>query len=148
MSWKQTTLGEVIDLKRGFDLPSSERKDGAYRVYSSSGQTGTHAIPAVSGPCVITGRYGTIGNVYFSADDCWPLNTSLYSTDFKGNNPRFIYHLLRRCHGGSTQPQAPYQESTATTLIYVRSAFPTWKRRPPSRLFSMPLTRRLKPTLS
>lgn len=65
MSWKQTTLGEIVNLKRGFDLPASKRIEGPYPIYSSSGQTGTHNEAAANGPCVITGRYGTIGQVFF-----------------------------------------------------------------------------------
>ncbi len=95
MSWTQKTLGEIVNLKRGFDLPSSSRVDGPYPVFSSSGQTGTHSEAAVKGPCVITGRYGTIGQVFYSDAACWPLNTSLYSTEFKGNNPKFVYYLLK-----------------------------------------------------
>ena len=95
MSWTQKNLGEIVNLKRGFDLPSSSRVDGPYPVFSSSGQTGTHSEAAVKGPCVITGRYGTIGQVFYSDAACWPLNTSLYSTEFKGNNPRFVYYLLK-----------------------------------------------------
>ncbi len=95
MSWTQKTLGEIVNLKRGFDLPSSSRVDGPYPVFSSSGQTGTHSEAAVKGPCVVTGRYGTIGQVFFSDAACWPLNTSLYSTDFKGNDPKFVYYLLK-----------------------------------------------------
>ncbi len=104
-------LGEVVDLKRGFDLPVSARINGPYAVYSSSGKTGTHAVSAVEGPCVITGRCGTIGNVYFSSAACWPLNTSLYSTDFKGNNPHFIYHLLK------TVPWREYTTASAVPVI-------------------------------
>lgn len=95
MSWTQKTLGEIVNLKRGFDLPSNSRVDGPYPVFSSSGQTGTHSEAAVKGPCVVTGRYGTIGQVFFSDAACWPLNTSLYSTDFKGNDPKFVYYLLK-----------------------------------------------------
>lgn len=95
MSWTQKTLGEIVNLKRGFDLPSSNRINGPYPVFSSSGQTGTHSEAAVKGPCVVTGRYGTIGQVFFSDAACWPLNTSLYSTDFKGNDPKFVYYLLK-----------------------------------------------------
>ena len=47
------------------------------------------------GPGVVTGRYGTLGEVYFLQDDFWPLNTTLYVRDFKGNDPRFISYLLR-----------------------------------------------------
>ena len=108
MSWKQTTLGEIVNLKRGFDLPASKRIEGPYPIYSSSGQTGTHSEAAANGPCVITGRYGTIGQVFFSDKSCWPLNTSLYSTDFKGNDPRFVYYLLKTI---------PWQEYTTASAV-------------------------------
>ncbi len=49
----------------------------------------------VKGPGVITGRYGTIGQVYFVEDDFWPLNTTLYVRDFKGNDPKFISYFLK-----------------------------------------------------
>ena len=95
MSWRETTLGEITNLKRGFDLPKSQRLQGDVPVYSSSGITGSNSTAAVEGPCVITGRYGTIGEVFFSSGPCWPLNTALYSTEFNGNNPRFVYYLLQ-----------------------------------------------------
>ena len=93
--WSSVPLGDVVELKRGYDLPRKDREDGPYPVYSSSGISGCHCMPAVEGPCVITGRYGTIGEVYFSPGACWPLNTSLFATDFKGNSPRFVYYLLK-----------------------------------------------------
>ena len=43
---------------------------------------------------MITGRYGTLGKVYFVPEDFWPLNTTLYVRDFKGNDPRFIAYFL------------------------------------------------------
>jgi type I restriction enzyme S subunit len=43
----------------------------------------------------VTGRYGTIGAVYYIPGDFWPLNTTLYVRDFKGNDPRFVAYLLR-----------------------------------------------------
>jgi len=43
----------------------------------------------------VTGRYGTIGEVFYIEEDYWPLNTALYVTDFKGNNPRFVAYFLR-----------------------------------------------------
>ncbi len=47
------------------------------------------------GAGVVTGRYGTIGQVFFIECDFWPLNTTLYVRDFKGNDPRFISYFLR-----------------------------------------------------
>ncbi|GIK76310.1 MAG: hypothetical protein BroJett021_52980 [Chloroflexota bacterium] len=43
----------------------------------------------------MTGRYGTLGEVFYLTEDFWPLNTTLYVQDFKGNYPLFIYYLLQ-----------------------------------------------------
>lgn len=93
--WRETTLGNVIELQRGYDLPSKSRRPGPYPVVSSSGTTDKHADFKVHGPGVVTGRYGTIGQVFYVTGDYWPLNTTLYVKDFKGNDPRFISYFLR-----------------------------------------------------
>jgi len=49
---------------------------------------------------VVTGRYGTLGEVYYIEDDYWPLNTSLYVQDFKGNDPRFVAYFLTQLNFG------------------------------------------------
>ena len=89
------SLGEFLTLKRGYDLPSSMRVDGHVPVVSSSGITGYHNVAKVEGPGVATGRYGTLGEAFFVADSFWPLNTSLYIHDFKGNNPKFTAYFLK-----------------------------------------------------
>ena len=43
----------------------------------------------------MTGRYGTIGEVFYIEEDFWPLNTTLYVKDFRGNDPLFVSYLLR-----------------------------------------------------
>ena len=93
--WRETRLGDVITLKRGYDLPHRQRVDGPVPVVSSSGISDHHSDSRVSGPGVVTGRYGTLGKVFFIPDDFWPLNTALYVQDFKGNDPRFISYFLR-----------------------------------------------------
>lgn len=50
-----------------------------------------------------------MGKVHYVAEPYWPHNTCLYVTDFLGNNPRFIYHLLQTINftdynSGSVQP--------------------------------------------
>ncbi len=94
MTWESTRLGEFITLKRGYDLPSSLRVDGPVLVVSSSGVTGCHDVAKVRGPGVVTGRYGTLGEVFFIDEDFWPLNTALYVQDFQGNDPRFSAYFL------------------------------------------------------
>ena len=41
------------------------------------------------------GRSGSIGGGQFVEQDFWPLNTTLYVKDFKGNNPRYAYYALK-----------------------------------------------------
>ncbi len=93
--WLETSLGEVIELKRGYDLPQHKRVPGSVPLVSSSGVSDYHVEAKVKGPGVVTGRYGTLGQVFFVPDDFWPLNTTLYVRQFKGNDPRFISYFLR-----------------------------------------------------
>ena len=92
--WREASLGEVIEFKRGYDLPQRNRVPGVAPIVSSSGITDWHSEAKVKGPGVVTGRYGTLGEIYFIEDDFWPLNTALYVRDFKGNDPRFISYFL------------------------------------------------------
>jgi type I restriction enzyme S subunit len=92
--WVAGKLGSFIELKRGYDLPAAKRIAGSIPLVSSSGISDYHAESMVKGPGVVTGRYGTIGKVYFVASDFWPLNTTLYVRDFKGNDPKFISYFL------------------------------------------------------
>jgi len=94
VGWQRCSLGDVIELKRGYDLPKRLRKAGPVPVVSSSGPSGWHDEAKVRGPGVVTGRYGTIGQVFFVEGDFWPLNTALYIRDFKGADPRFVSYFL------------------------------------------------------
>ena len=93
--WRDCSLGEVATLQRGFDLPSRIRKPGEVPIVTSSGIGGTHCQAMVTAPGVVTGRYGTIGEVYYIEQDFWPLNTTLFIKDFHGNDPKFVASLLR-----------------------------------------------------
>jgi type I restriction enzyme S subunit len=95
MKWRSCNLGDVITLKRGHDLPSDSRQDGDVPVVSSSGITGFHNQARAEPPGVVTGRYGTIGEVFYLERDYWPLNTALYVIDFKGTHPRFAAYFLK-----------------------------------------------------
>ena len=67
--WRTTRLGEVIELKRGYDRPKKHRAEGDVPIVSSSGPSGWHNEAKVCGPGVVTGRYGTIGQVFYVAED-------------------------------------------------------------------------------
>ena len=94
--WRRLPLGDVLDFKRGYDLPAKVRAPGLVPVVSSSGPSGFHSESKAIGPGVVTGRYGTLGEVFFVQGPYWPLNTTLYVKDFKGNDPKFISYFLRQ----------------------------------------------------
>tara|TARA_R110001583_G_scaffold73138_3_gene203975 strand:- start:2367 stop:3689 length:1323 start_codon:yes stop_codon:yes gene_type:complete len=93
--WQSCELGDVLTLQRGFDLPQRLRVFGKVPIVSSSGATGYHNQSMVSPPGIVTGRYGTIGQVFYLTDHFWPLNTTLYVREFKGLVPLFAFHLLK-----------------------------------------------------
>lgn len=92
--WPLVRLGDEITLQRGHDLPSHVRESGEVPVISSSGVTGFHSAAKAQGPGVVIGRYGTLGKVHYVVGPYWPLNTTLYVTDFRDNEPRFVRFFL------------------------------------------------------
>jgi len=123
--WVKKRLGEVCTLQRGFDLPTRQRQQGNYPLVSSSGCTDSQAEAKVSRPGVVTGRSGSIGSVFFVDKDFWPLNTTLYVKDFHGNEPRFIFYLLRnfdlkRFASGAGVPTLN-RNSVHSELVYIPS---------------------------
>lgn len=93
--WVDLALGDVLTLQRGFDLPARARRPGPHPIVSSSGVTGFHSESKVEPPGVVIGRYGSLGSVHWVTEPFWPLNTSLWVKDFKGNDERFVACLLR-----------------------------------------------------
>src|SRR5690554_2031271 len=86
--WEALELEQALTLQRGYDLPYRLRKVGNVPIISSSGASGLHDVEKVGPPGVVTGRYGTIGEVFYVKQAYWPLNTTLYVKDFKGNDSR------------------------------------------------------------
>jgi type I restriction enzyme S subunit len=108
--WQLKPLSDVIELQRGHDLPSQDRRHGEVPIIGSFGVTGFHDTARYEGPGVGIGRSGaSIGNATFVDSPYWPLNTCLFVKDFKGNDPRWVYRLLDRLdfeafNSGSAQP--------------------------------------------
>jgi len=95
-NWVNKPLGELVALQRGHDLPSQDRIEGNVPIMGSSGLTGFHNKAKTSGPGVVIGRSGnSMGEVTYCPVDFWPLNTCLYITDFKNNDKKYIYYLLK-----------------------------------------------------
>lgn len=90
-----TTLGDLVEFQRGYDLPKSEFKKGNIPVISSNGILGFHNVAKVKAPGITIGRSGTVGLPHFITEDFFPHNTSLFIKDFKGNIPQYIFYLIK-----------------------------------------------------
>ncbi|WP_421368124.1 restriction endonuclease subunit S [Agrobacterium tumefaciens] len=95
-SWPTKLLGQLITFQRGFDLPYRERRSGNVPIVTSAGFSDWHDTAVCEAPGVVTGRYGTIGELFYIDQDFWPLNTTLFVRDFKGNDPKFVFYALQR----------------------------------------------------
>ena len=93
--WSIKTFEEFAVLQRGFDLPVQDRTIGQYDLVTSNGVTDKHNQFKVKAPGVVTGRSGTLGNVFYIEGDFWPLNTTLYIKDFHGNHEKFVYYKIQ-----------------------------------------------------
>ena len=107
--WKEIKLGELLNFRRGHDLPKTKMLDGNIPVVGSNGIIGFHNEVTTKAPCLTIGRSGNIGNPCYINKDCWAHNTSLYVDDFKGNDPKYLYYLLKTLNlghygGGSAVP--------------------------------------------
>jgi type I restriction enzyme, S subunit len=93
--WERGKFETALVLQRGFDLPIQSREDGDVPIYGSTGINGFHNKAQNSGPGVVTGRSGTLGEVHYVASDFWPLNTALWVKEFRRVTPLFALFLMR-----------------------------------------------------
>lgn len=92
--WRETTLGDVVNFQRGYDITRATQRDGTVPVVSSGGISSYHDTAAANAPGVVIGRKGTLGKVFYMPEDYWPHDTTLWVQDFKGSHPRFVYYFM------------------------------------------------------
>ena len=109
-SWKTYKLGDILNFRRGHDLPKTQMVDGDIPVAGSNGIIGYHNVSTPIEPCITIGRSGNVGTPYIY-DKCWAHNTVLYVDDFKGNDPLYLYYLLK------TIPLASYGGGSAVPTL-------------------------------
>jgi type I restriction enzyme S subunit len=109
--WEVVRLGRKIELQRGVDITKEQQNDGSVPVVSSGGVSSYHDQAFARGPGVIVGRKGTAGAVHYVESDYWPHDTTLYVKEFRGNDPRFVFHKL------SSMDLASFDTGTANPTI-------------------------------
>lgn len=98
LEMKKVKIGEVLELQRGYDLPSSMMQDGDVVVAGSNGIIGKHNVERSNVPCITVGRSGSVGKVHYYDIPTWAHNTALFVKDFKGNDPKYLYYFLKNLH--------------------------------------------------
>lgn len=89
-------LGSRISVRYGKAHPRGDRKPtGAFPVVGSAGTMARTASPLVTGPVLVVGRKGNIGQVTFCPDGCWPTDTTYFLVCPEDILPVFLMHQLR-----------------------------------------------------
>jgi len=78
IGWKWQKIVDILKLKYGKGLKKSERIQGDYPVFGSSGIIDYHNDYFIKGPTIIVGRKGNVGTIYWSRRNCNPIDTVYY----------------------------------------------------------------------
>lgn len=89
-------LGNEIELAYGKGLSQGSRIPGKFPVFGSNGPVGTHEKPLIKGPGIIVGRKGSAGEVIWTDDDFWPIDTTYYvNIKNKDDSLKYWYYQLK-----------------------------------------------------
>ena len=93
--WFATNTNAVMTFHRGYDLTKNNMVPGKYPVVGSTSIIGYHNQYKISGPGIVTGRSGSLGEYQLIWGNFWPHNTSLYVSDMKGHHVLYLYGMLQ-----------------------------------------------------
>jgi type I restriction enzyme S subunit len=94
--WKIKKLGGICEFVYGDSLPERKRNNGIVAVYSSNGIVGKHDIAISEGETIIIGRKGSVGEVNFSCEPCFPIDTTYFiDKRYTKQNLAWLFCLLK-----------------------------------------------------
>jgi type I restriction enzyme S subunit len=124
--WEMILFNDFSKLQRGHDLPLAKIQKGEFPVITSAGINGYHNEYKANGPCLTTGRSGSVGNInYLEVEKYWPHNTVLFVKDFCGNAPKFVYYYYKQFNFKK------YSASTAVPTLDRKQLFHVEISKPP-----------------
>jgi type I restriction enzyme S subunit len=94
--WAYLPLGELVEIRYGKGLIQERRRPGKVAVYGSNGVVGQHDEAITTGPTIIIGRKGSVGEVHLCAAGCWPIDTTYFIDKFGPFEYGYLAHALRR----------------------------------------------------
>lgn len=94
--WVKKPLGDIVALWYGSSLPENDRTGEGFPVVGSNGVVGYHEKATVSGPAIVIGRKGSVGQINLIEDDCTPIDTTFHVVPKRPNRDDFyfIWRLL------------------------------------------------------
>lgn len=95
LGWEAGRIGDLFTLQRGHDLPTQDRISGEYPIFASTGIAEFHNEYKIDKPTIITGRSGSLGELFYYDQPCWPLNTTLYIKEFSRATPFYSLYFLQ-----------------------------------------------------
>jgi len=95
-AWPLVRLGDVCELRYGKSLAAPARSGTGFGVYGSNGEVGRHTVALTEGPTIVIGRKGSFGEVHFSAEPCWPIDTTYFvDADATTADLRWLFHRMK-----------------------------------------------------
>jgi type I restriction enzyme S subunit len=92
--WDVQPLRNRLRLEYGSALTDADRRVGQYEVFGSNGKVGTHNSYLVDGPGILVGRKGSVGEVHFSDENFWPIDTVYFVRRLREDDWHYLYYLL------------------------------------------------------
>jgi len=96
MNNQKVKVGEFCPFVYGKALTAHKRNgSGLFPVYGANGIIGYHTEALTSSPTIIIGRKGTIGQIHFSKEPCWPIDTTFYVEESPSRDILYTYYALK-----------------------------------------------------
>ncbi len=95
-TWAEVALGDICELKYGKSLPKGKRSGEGFGVYGSNGEVGKHRESLTAGTTLIVGRKGSFGEVTYSHEPCWPIDTTYFVDETATDaDLRWLYYRVK-----------------------------------------------------
>lgn len=121
----QVRLGAIASFEYGSSLPAEIRTGSGYKVFGSSGVVGFHHRTIANGPAIIIGRKGTVGSVTWSAEPCWPIDTTYWVKPLRDLDMRWLYWRLQVLGLGGMDSSTGVPGLNRNDAYAARLRFPT-----------------------
>lgn len=93
--WRNITIRELCYISYGKSLPQKDRVLGSIAVYGANGIVGWHNKALTAKPSIIIGRKGSVGELKFSKENCFPIDTTYYIEENDDFNLKFLFYQLQ-----------------------------------------------------